>query len=94
MSPHGFTEGELVERPAIELLGELGWETADGLREFDPGPSFLGRETMGEVVLLSRLRPALKRLNPGLPAEAVEEAIEELTRDRSGCRCREWLAGS
>jgi len=38
---------------------------------------------MGEVVLLVRLRPALQRLNPGLPAEALELAIQELTRDRS-----------
>src|SRR5690606_9993209 len=41
------------------------------------------RENAGEVVLVSRLRPALERLNPGLPREAVEQAIEELARDRS-----------
>jgi type I restriction enzyme, R subunit len=34
-------------------------------------------------VLLARLRPALQRLNPQLPPEAISGAIDELTRDRS-----------
>ena len=43
----------------------------------------LGRETKGEVVLVSRLRAALERLNPALPSEAITAAVDELTRDRS-----------
>ena len=42
----------------------------------------LGRETQAEVVLVSRLRPALERLNPDAAKEAIDQAIEELTRDR------------
>jgi type I restriction enzyme R subunit len=42
----------------------------------------LGRETDTEVVLVSRLGPALEKLNSSLPAEAITLAIEELTRDR------------
>lgn len=34
-------------------------------------------------MLQVRLREALEKLNPGVPAEAVAQAIEELTRDRS-----------
>ena len=34
-------------------------------------------------MLLARLRPALERLNPGLPADALDAAVEELIRDRS-----------
>ena len=41
------------------------------------------RETKGEVVLVSRLRAALERLNPALPPEAITAALDELTRDRS-----------
>ena len=41
----------------------------------------LGRETKGEVVLVSRLRAALERLNPALPPEAITAAVDELTRD-------------
>jgi type I site-specific restriction-modification system R (restriction) subunit len=43
----------------------------------------LGRETKGEVVLVSRLRAALERLNPALPPDAITAAVDELTRDRS-----------
>ncbi len=35
------------------------------------------------VVLVSRLRAALERLNPALPSEAITAAVDELTRDRS-----------
>jgi len=79
----GYSESALVEQPAIELFGELGWETADCFHEFDTGGSPLGRETPAEVVLIPRLRAALEKLNPGLAAKAVGLAIEELTRDRS-----------
>ncbi len=43
----------------------------------------MGREAKSEVVLGGRLRPALERLNPDLPAIAYDQAIEELIRDRS-----------
>lgn len=48
------------------------------------------RETKGEVVLASRLRAALERLNPSrighhaLQPEAITAAVDELPRDRSG----------
>jgi type I restriction enzyme, R subunit len=79
----GFSEDALVEQPAIQLFGQLGWEVGD---PFDPvwGPrGSLGRESDHEVVLVARLRSALKRLNPDLPADTLDAAIEELTRDRS-----------
>jgi type I restriction enzyme R subunit len=80
---NGYSEDALVEQPAIDLFSQLGWETANcwGERFGDNGT--LGRETPNEVVLISRLRPALQRLNPNLPQEAVALAIEELVKDRS-----------
>ncbi len=79
-----YGENPLVEQPTIELFGELNWETTHCYHEFETGSgSSLGRENKGEIVLLARLRPALERLNPDLPAEAFDQAIEELTRDRS-----------
>jgi len=79
-----YSENALIEQPAIALFEGLGWEFANCFREFEQvGGSPLGRETKAEVVLVSRLRPALERLNPDYPAEAFEQAIEELTRDRS-----------
>jgi type I restriction enzyme R subunit len=82
--PAAYTEDALIEQPAIAMFGELHWETANCFHEFEQaGGSPLGRETPSEVVLVSRLRPALEKLNPDLPAEAITKAIEELTRDRS-----------
>ena len=82
-----FTEDQLVEQPAIGLFAALGWQTVSALEEtFGLGgttSSTLGRETKGEVVLVDRLRPILTKLNGGLPAEAIQTAIDELTRDRS-----------
>ena len=83
MTPHAFTEYQLVEQPAIKLFAELGWETVAAQEEV-PGPvGALGRETRGEVVLAPRLRAALRRLNSGLPEEAVQAGLDELSRDRS-----------
>ncbi len=83
MSPHAFTEDQLVERPAVALFGELGWATVSASDEVLGPKGTLQRETKGDVVLVSRLRLALERLNPGLPAEAISAAVDELSRDRS-----------
>ena len=78
-----YSEQELIEQPTIETLKELGWKDINALQE-TLGPSgTLGRENQSEVILRSRLLPSLQNLNPGLPAEAFNLAIEELTRDRS-----------
>ena len=74
-----YSEDQLVEQTAIALLTEIGWETLDCYNEFDQGSSPLGRENRGEVVLTTRLRAALERLNPDASSEAIEGAIEELT---------------
>lgn len=81
--PHAYTEDQLVEQPAIGLFAELGWTTVSALEETFGATGTLLRETKGEVVLVSRLRAALERLNPALPPEAITAAVDELTRDRS-----------
>jgi type I restriction enzyme R subunit len=78
-----YTEDSLVEQPAIRLFAELGWETTSASEETFGPSSTLGRETKGEVVLISRLRTMLCKLNPALPPEAISNALDELTRDRS-----------
>jgi len=80
---HAYTEDQLVEQPAIGLFSELGWETVSAMEETFGATGTLLRETKGEVVLVSRLRTALVRLNPALPPEAMTAAVDELTRDRS-----------
>src|SRR5204862_3801701 len=61
----------------------LGWQTVTAMEETFGIGGTLNRETSGEVVLVSRLRAALERLNPALPPEAIAAAVDELTRDRS-----------
>ncbi len=85
---HDYTEDLLVEQPAIGLFAELGWAVAmpqpnTGIAGEYPDAGLLGRETKGEVVMVSRLRAALERLNPLLPPEAITTAVDELIRDRS-----------
>jgi type I restriction enzyme R subunit len=81
--PHAYSEDQLVEQPAIGLFAELGWGTVSAMEETFGITGTLLRETKGEVVLVSRLRAALERLNPALPPEAITAAVDELTRDRS-----------
>ena len=83
MSPHAYTEDQLVEQPAIGLFAALSWQTVSAMEETFSAGGTLGRETKGEVVLTERLRAALTQLNPGLPAEAIQTAVDELARDRS-----------
>ena len=78
----GFSEDAAVEGPAIELFRSLGWDHANLLHEFD-GESPEGRKSMLEAILPKRLWLALQKLNPDLPAEALNEAAAEIARDRA-----------
>lgn len=53
MSPHAYTEGQLVEQPAIGLFAALGWQTMSALDETFGSGSTLGREIRSEVVWLT-----------------------------------------
>ena len=77
-----FSEDKLIERNAIELLAQLGWEAAICDQEKFGQHGTLGRETPAEVVLKEKLYAALRQLNRG-QHEAIDLAVEELTRDRS-----------
>ncbi len=77
------SEGGIVERPALALLQDLGWQHVD-LHNEQPGPANpTGRTTFHQPYLAAYLKDALCKLNPTLPAEALLEAEAELTRDRS-----------
>ncbi len=77
------SEDAAVEQPTIALFAELGWETLNCYHENFGALSLLGRETMAEVVLPNRLRAAIEHLNPGVSPNALEIALQEVTRDRS-----------
>ena len=83
MSYGAYSEDQLVEQPAIGLFAALDWQTVSALEETFGAGGTLGRETKGEAVLVERLRAALVRFNPTLPPEAISNAVDELSRDRS-----------
>jgi type I restriction enzyme R subunit len=78
MSAVPFTEST-VESAALAWLESLGWRIAYG-PDIAPDMPAAERRDYGEVVLARRLRDALARLNPDLPAEALEDAFRKLIR--------------
>ncbi len=81
-TPHPDSE-EALELETIEIFASLGYSTENCYKEWDGGKSNLGRENRSEVILRSRLQPALARLNPELETEALTGAIDILSADRS-----------
>jgi type I restriction enzyme R subunit len=73
-----FSES-VVEQAALAWLESIGWRVAHG-PDIAPDMPAAERADYGEVVLAQRLRDALARLNPGLPAETLEDAFRRLTR--------------
>ncbi|MGB8327606.1 MAG: type I restriction endonuclease, partial [Steroidobacteraceae bacterium] len=73
-----FTES-VVEQAALAWLESVGWAVKNGAA-IAPGEPAAERDDYGQVVLAQRLRDALARLNPALPAEALEDAFRKLTR--------------
>ncbi len=78
-----YTEDALIEQPAIELMQELGWTPANLFKETLGSGGTEGRKNHHEVILTRRLLAKLKELNPNLPDDAYEQAVEQLMRDRS-----------
>jgi len=76
-----LTESE-IESAAFSWLSDLGYQTLFG-PDIAPDMPAAEREHYGQVVLERRLRDALARLNPQVPAEALEEAFRKLTRPDS-----------
>jgi type I restriction enzyme R subunit len=82
------TEDQLVGQPAIGLFAELGWTTVSAMEETFGATGTLLRETKGEVVLVSRLRAALERLNPTLLPKAITAAVPGILFERlAGVGC-------
>ena len=78
MSQSSFTEST-VEDATLSWLETLGWRVVYG-PDIAPDTPGAERPDYGQVVLERRLRHALGRLNPNLPAEALDDAFRRLTR--------------
>ena len=68
----------VVEEVALDWFRELGYEVISG-PEMQPGSGSL-RETYADVVFPTTVRGALARMNPGLPGEALDDALRKLIR--------------
>ena len=68
-----------VEAVALDWLASLGWTVLRG-PDIAPGTPTAERADYGDVVLYSRLRSALARLNPDSSNDALEDALRRLTR--------------
>src|ERR1017187_9525029 len=76
------SEDRLVQKTFAEhLRDKLGWESVYAWNEETFGPDgTLGRADTREVVLTRELRAALARLNPQLPAAAIADVVQQMTR--------------
>ena len=68
-----------VERACLSWLEGLGWRVVHG-PDIAPDAPGAERASYEEVVLERRLLDALERLNPDLPAGALDDAFRKLTR--------------
>ncbi|OPY48626.1 MAG: hypothetical protein A4E48_02655 [Methanosaeta sp. PtaU1.Bin060] len=71
-----------VESAALSWLSSLGYTHIFG-PDIVPGEPAAERASFQEVILSRRLRDALYRLNPPIPADALEEALRKVTRPDS-----------
>jgi len=79
-----FSEDQLVEQTVIKLIKEIWNDKTCHINAYkDEDDLMLGRENQGEVVLEKYFVPAVKKVNPELPFEAITEAFDVITRDRS-----------
>ena len=71
-----FTESH-VEEAALEWLSGLGYAVLHG-PDISPDGAASERVSHDQVLLTERLREALERLNPHLPAETLEEVLRKV----------------
>ena len=72
-----LTEAD-VESAALEWLAALGWQIAYG-PDIAPDTPDAERDDYGQVILERRRRDALHRLNPQLPAAALDDSLRRLS---------------
>ncbi|MDY0130220.1 MAG: type I restriction endonuclease, partial [Methanosarcina vacuolata] len=71
-----------VEDAALEILSEISYDYLYG-PDIAPETDGAERNDFGTVILPRRLRDAVDKLNPGIPAGAREDAIKKVLREES-----------
>src|SRR2546427_9740250 len=73
-----------VEENVLSILDSLGYEIIRGDDEdYLPGGRSALRKDYEDVVLVERLRQALRRINPSISEEAREQAVKQVLRSQS-----------
>ena len=76
----GFSEAQW-ENLALDLLAEpLGWQPKTG-EQIAPGSG--ERDSWDELLIRPRLLEALRRLNPMVPGEYLQQALAEIASPKS-----------
>jgi type I restriction enzyme R subunit len=70
---------DAIETLAIERLQTLGYQYIHGA-EIAPDSTSPERESFADVLLIERLRQAVKRINPSIAQPALDEAIKTIQR--------------
>ena len=73
-----YLSESVVEQAALDWFRGLGYDVVGG-PDMPPGPQSL-RESYADAIFPSVVRGAVARLNPELPAEALDDAFRKLTR--------------
>ncbi len=68
-----------IEEISIRLLNSLGWEYIHG-SVISPDGEKPERESYEQIILIERLRKAISVINPHIPQEAQEQAIQKVLR--------------
>ncbi|MGC4192893.1 MAG: type I restriction endonuclease subunit R [Thermomicrobiales bacterium] len=66
-----------VEEAALQWFAEIGYTIGHG-PDLEPGGQVQARATLQETILRPRLLDALRRINPGLPEVALDEAVRRV----------------
>src|SRR3989338_11628566 len=74
-----LNENTLAEQPVIDWLKELGYETLFS-QDLAPGGAFMERGDYREVVLEGRLKRSLKRINPNIPDDALDQVAKKIIK--------------
>ena len=68
-----------IEQFTLELLEKQGYEYIYG-PDIAPDSDKPARKTFEDVLLIDKLREAVARINPAIPADAQEDAIKQIQR--------------
>ena len=79
MARSDYSEDRMIQEDAAAILrDDLGWTSINAFPETEDAPTLTGRGSFAEVVLKADVMAALKRINPGLPEDAYQQAMEQV----------------